>query len=126
MDTTDFPPRIERHARIIRARFALKSGLGGDMLIQNISDWGIGARCTSPHIFPGDAIDIDLPLLGTVAAVVRWVHDGRIGVRFVEAVDVNRLRFHTKGTLLCSPEKFSVAHQFEPDVRTYRPGLRSR
>ncbi|MEG3164060.1 PilZ domain-containing protein [Sphingomonas sp. PB2P19] len=55
------------------------------LVIVNISATGLMARCeTAPNV--GDALGIELPILGLVPATVRWVLGGRIGCAFDEAI----------------------------------------
>lgn len=122
---TMVPARAARHARIIRARFTLSEGLGGEMLIKNVSEGGLGCRCDCQHIRIGDQVSIDLPVVGERLGIVRWIEDNQCGIQMVEPLDVERLRFRPNTNLLSSPAPFSVAERYQPATKTYRPGLRS-
>ncbi|HEX7871806.1 MAG TPA: hypothetical protein VF475_02775 [Sphingobium sp.] len=122
--TASLPDRPARHGRIIRAQFTLKGGLRGQLLIKNISEGGLGARCDCPHVRVGDAISVDLPVVGEVAGTVQWVRDGYCGIQTAAQMDVDRLRFRPNTNLLSSPATFSVAERFQPVAKAYRPGFR--
>lgn len=119
------PSRAARHARIIRARFDLDGRASGELLIKNVSEGGIGARCDCAHMRVGDGVRVDLPVIGQVAGWVRWCHDGQCGIAVAIPLDVARLRFRPDATLMSSPPRFSVADRFQPSTKTYRPGFRA-
>ncbi|MCW3837778.1 PilZ domain-containing protein [Sphingomonas canadensis] len=57
------------------------------LLVVNISPHGLMARCDT--VFqPGDRIRVNLPVVGTLAAEVRWSLGGRIGLQFDAAIDL--------------------------------------
>ena len=68
---------------------------------------------------------VDMPLLGSVEGVIKWVRNGHCGIQTYDPLDVERLRFRQDNNLLSSPAPFSVAERFQPVTRTYRPGLKS-
>lgn len=71
-------PRDEVHHRT-RGRTA--GGLPLSLVVVNTSAGGMMARCDA--IFhPGDKLTVTLPLVGEVAAEVRWALGGRIGCQF--------------------------------------------
>ncbi len=48
------------------------------LLVVNISAAGLMARCDT-HYQPGDRLMVQLPVIGTVPAAIRWSLGGRIG-----------------------------------------------
>ncbi len=58
-----------------------------NMLIVNISPHGLMARCETDYAI-GSRVRINLPVVGVVAAEIRWSLGGRIGCQFDQAVDL--------------------------------------
>ena len=58
-----------------------------NLLIVNISPHGLMARCET-CFETGDRIRMTLPIVGVVAAEVRWSLGGRIGCQFDHAIDL--------------------------------------
>lgn len=57
------------------------------LIIVNVSPHGLMARCD--HEFAiGQRLHVNLPVVGTVIAEVRWSLGGRIGCQFDHAVDL--------------------------------------
>ena len=56
------------------------------LLIVNISPMGLMARCDAA-IQAEERIRVNLPIVGTVAATVRWSLGGRLGCQFDQQVD---------------------------------------
>ena len=81
-------PRDEVH---YRARAYDAAGRATVMLVVNISPGGLMARCDAGHE-PGAAIRVTLPMLGQVAARVRWSLGGRIGCQFDKPIDAREYR----------------------------------
>ncbi|MET0364183.1 MAG: hypothetical protein ABW169_05975 [Sphingobium sp.] len=121
--TASQPDRPARHGRIIRAQFTLQGGQRGELLVKNVSEGGIGARCDCPHVQVGDAISIDLPVVGEVVGTIRWIGGGYCGIQTQDRMDIQRLRFRPDSNLLSSPASFSVAARFQPVAKAYRPGF---
>lgn len=57
------------------------------LLIVNISPHGLMARCETCFEV-GDRIRMTLPVVGVIAAEVRWSLGGRIGCQFDQAIDL--------------------------------------
>lgn len=57
------------------------------LLIVNLSRGGLMARC-DPSFARGDRIRISLPIVGALAAEVRWALGGRIGCQFDTPIDI--------------------------------------
>lgn len=64
-----------------RTRATLSDSAPVKLVIVNISASGLMARCEAPPMV-GDGLRVHLPILGEVAAVVRWALGGRIGCEF--------------------------------------------
>jgi len=58
-----------------------------NLVIVNISPHGMMARCEREFEI-GDRIRITLPVVGVVAADIRWSLGGRIGCQFDPAIDL--------------------------------------
>lgn len=68
-------------------------GLGPDakpvaLVIVNMSAMGLMARCEISYQ-PGDRISIQLPILGTVSAQIRWSLGGRIGCELDRSIELS-------------------------------------
>jgi PilZ domain-containing protein len=66
--------------------------IGGDarqhtLLVVNISPHGLMGRCDS-MVAEGERLQVQLPVIGTIAAEVRWSLGGRIGCQFDKPVDL--------------------------------------
>lgn len=59
------------------------------LVIVNTSSSGFMARCET-RVEQGDRLRVDLPVLGAVAAEVRWALGGRIGCRFVTTLGMGQ------------------------------------
>jgi hypothetical protein len=56
------------------------------LLIVNLSPHGLMARCEA-SLREGDRIRVTLPVIGAIAAEVRWSLGGRLGCRFDDGLD---------------------------------------
>jgi hypothetical protein len=56
------------------------------LLIVNLSPHGLMAR-SEARLREGDRIRVTLPVVGAIAAEVRWSIDGRLGCRFDSGLD---------------------------------------
>lgn len=56
------------------------------MVIVNISAMGLMARCDA-DLKPDQRICIQLPIIGTTSAVIRWALGGRIGCELDRVID---------------------------------------
>lgn len=72
-ELVDFGTRFSRHGEM------------HDLRVINISALGLMGRVNA-DVRKGDAVVIELPQVGTVKAVVRWVENGRIGMEFVAPI----------------------------------------
>lgn len=67
---------------------AQSAGLGATPIqIVNISANGFMARTEAPF-GPGDSLSIRLPVIGEIAAEVRWSLGGRIGCQFTRMIEL--------------------------------------
>ncbi|MBX9731680.1 MAG: PilZ domain-containing protein [Sphingomonas sp.] len=57
------------------------------MVIVNMSAMGLMARCETSYQ-PGDRFSIQLPIVGTVSAQIRWSLGGRIGCELDQPIDL--------------------------------------
>lgn len=67
------------------------NGVGPDakplvMVIVNMSAMGLMARCDA-DLQPDERICIQLPIIGTTSAVIRWALGGRIGCELDRIID---------------------------------------
>jgi hypothetical protein len=76
----------------MRAKFVLKDGTQGEMLIKNVTTRGMGCEHGSAPILPGEEIDILLPFMGTRTGTVRWTRDGTCGIAMARPLDFDVLR----------------------------------
>lgn len=76
--------RTNRDLVDFKTTFSSHSG-AGDLHIVNISRLGLMAR-TPSALGKSERLLIQLPLCGTVEAMVRWAEDGRIGTEFLTPV----------------------------------------
>jgi len=65
--------------------------------IRNISPDGMLIECDTALAI-GDAVEIELRNLNVVAAHVRWIREGRVGVQFMTSADVEELLHQPAGT----------------------------
>jgi hypothetical protein len=61
-----------------------------DIVLRDISVNGFMGECTA-FVSIGSTVGVDLPELGTVRAKVVWALSGRLGGRFVDQIEVDRL-----------------------------------
>ena len=81
--------RPTRHG-LIRLGTLNWEGRSFPVRLRNISPGGALLE-TERGLPPGAHVELDLPACGLLAAEVRWSQSGRLGIRFDEAFDVNRL-----------------------------------
>lgn len=70
-----------------RARGTAPDGRPIALLIVNISAMGLMARCDDA-LAEGDRVLITLPVVGTIAAEIRWSLGGRIGCELDRTIDL--------------------------------------
>lgn len=70
-----------------RTRATMAGGAMVGLQIVNISANGFMAR-TEAEFQPGDTLSLRLPVVGMVAADVRWSLGGRIGCQFPRMIDL--------------------------------------
>lgn len=76
--------RDEVHYRV---RAFGPDGKSLNLIIVNISPHGMMARCEA-NLNVGDALRVDLPVIGVKLGDVRWALGGRIGCQFDGAIDL--------------------------------------
>jgi hypothetical protein len=80
----------EPRQKLLRAGTLYWSGISIPVRLRNIS--GGGARVESGRdLCPGAEVELDLGEAGFQVAEVRWSKDGQVGLRFVEAFDIESL-----------------------------------
>ncbi|HEU0134414.1 MAG TPA: PilZ domain-containing protein [Allosphingosinicella sp.] len=80
----------EPRQKLLRAGTLYWSGISIPVRLRNIS--GGGARVESGRdLCPGAEVELDLGEAGFQIAEVRWSKDGQVGLRFVEAFDIESL-----------------------------------
>jgi len=112
----------KRLARLMRATLIVSSGGSYDLLIQNVSEHGVGGRFTGARLSHGDRIVIEIPTLGRFHGVVRWQSDTRIGLLLDEELDAEHILF-TSGTMTRKKEPYQVPDRAIPVATTWRPGF---
>ena len=80
----------EPRQKLLRAGTLYWSGISIPVRLRNIS--GGGARVESGRdLCPGAEVELDLGEAGFQIAQVRWSRDGQVGLKFVEAFDIESL-----------------------------------
>lgn len=77
-------PRDEVH---YRARAFGPDARPLTLLIVNMSAMGLMARCETDYQ-PGDRLRVNLPVVGTVVAEIRWSLGGRLGCELERTIDL--------------------------------------
>jgi hypothetical protein len=116
----------QRYSRLLRGALCDASGHRHDLLIKNVSRYGVGAKFSGPGVKIGDEVQVDIPHIGICHGTVRWMRNGNIGVQLLEAVDPEQLRFQNTELTARETESYHVADRFQPVISTYRPGLKRR
>lgn len=86
-------PAVQDERSVSRDEVEFRTrGFGPDgkpfpLLIVNISALGLMARCDRA-LAAGDPIRVQLPVLGSIAAEIRWSLGGRIGCELARAIDL--------------------------------------
>lgn len=75
-------PRDEVHHR---TRATGPDGRSVTLLLVNISARGLMARCDTPYQ-PGEWLSVQMPVVGTVRAEIRWALGGRIGCQLDDVI----------------------------------------
>ena len=83
--------RDVRQPRIIRARLLHRDGEEQDIVIRNVSGFGIGASARGPAPVRGERIAIILPGGQEVQGLVRWFSGRTFGVRLDTPIDFDVL-----------------------------------
>lgn len=78
---------LERDEVHYRARASKIGAKAVPLLVVNISAMGLMARSEMPWGI-GDRLMITLPIVGAVAAEIRWALGGRIGFSFERPIDL--------------------------------------
>jgi len=105
-----------RDSMFLMAAMRRPGGEGATVKVRNLSAGGMMAEC--PFSFSrGEAVEIELRGIGTVAGIVAWTAGGRIGVSFAEPVDPRLAR---KPLGSNGPQPTLV----KPSRSMWRPGLR--
>ncbi|HEX8482145.1 MAG TPA: PilZ domain-containing protein [Allosphingosinicella sp.] len=95
----------EPRQKLLRAGTLYWSGISIPVRLRNIS--GGGARVESGRdLCPGAEVELDLGEAGFQIAEVRWSRDGQVGLKFVEAFDI---------------ESLAPAHQAERPAEVLKP-----
>jgi hypothetical protein len=81
--------RDERH-KLIRKGTLYWSGITIPVRIRNISEHGANVE-GGRTLWPGAEVELDLGEAGWQMAEVRWAEDGQLGLRFLEAFDLDTL-----------------------------------
>jgi len=76
-------PRDEVH---YRARATGPDGKSFSLLIVNMSALGLMARADTAYQV-GDRLDVTMPVVGTIAAEIRWSLGGRLGCELGRPID---------------------------------------
>ena len=76
---------LDREEVHYRTRATDMGGRSLRFLVVNISAQGLMARCEDP-LEAGEIVRITLPVVGTIAAEVRWSLGGRAGLQFTSLI----------------------------------------
>lgn len=72
--------REHRRARIVRATLVTDTGEERDVIIRNLSEFGLGGTCRSIAPVKGESVLVRLPGDVAVHGIVRWVKGQAFGV----------------------------------------------
>lgn len=79
----------QRDEVLLRTRAMDADGRGHVVTVVNLSPGGLMAR-SDAALKSGDALAVELPMLGRVGVEIRWSLGGRIGCQFDHPVPVER------------------------------------
>jgi hypothetical protein len=117
--------RSPRFARFAKGRIFTASATY-DVVIRNVSRFGLGLKCREAQLAEGEDITVELPLVGRVQGTVQWVRNGNCGVRLQQEIDPQSLLFVDNQEVRPKDDPFRVFDRFQPDKSTYRPGFNRR
>lgn len=80
--------RAQRDLVDFTASAVSRSGVH-DVKIVNVSPLGLMGR-TSGGVTAGDSLLFELPQVGRIESIIRWVEDGRVGVEFLTPIEAAR------------------------------------
>ncbi len=83
--------REERRARILRARLVRRGGTEEDLVIRNVTHWGIGASTRGPAPVRGERVSVILPGETGVRGLVRWFNGKSFGMELDRPTDLEAL-----------------------------------
>ena len=99
-----------------------------EILVRNISEHGLGARCKGAIPEEGEEVRIEMETYGKIEGVVRWVKGNLIGVALSGTLNPNMLNFADKAWDVANKpfDNSQVYGQFKPSQDFKRPGLKVR
>ncbi len=113
----------QRFSRLIRGMMEVPSEKSYEILIQNVSEHGIGARFSEEHLIAGTPVTVEIIGKDEYHGTVRWQKAGRIGIELTEELDPNSILFENDHLTAKQDGKYQVAIRFRPTTSTYRPGF---
>lgn len=85
-------PREARRPGLLRARMAGPETPERDIVIRNVSQFGIGAVCDDVPPPLGQAITLFMPHGEAIAGEVRWVEGRKFGLKLAQPLDLAALQ----------------------------------
>ena len=125
---SEHPVREPRVGKMFLARLHSARISDAEILVRNISEHGLGARCKGAIPAEGEEIRIQMEAYGTVEGIVRWVKGNIIGVQLTGTLNPDLLNFADKAWDVANKpfDNSQVYGQFKPSQDFKRPGLKVR
>lgn len=125
---SEHPLREQRVGKMFLARLHSVRLADQEIMIRNISEHGLGARCKGAVPEPGEEVRIEMEVYGNVEGVVRWAKGNLIGVALSTGINPNLLNFADKAWDVANKpfDNSQVYTQFKPERDFRRPGLKVR
>ncbi|MDF0541980.1 PilZ domain-containing protein [Sphingobium sp. H39-3-25] len=125
-DPADPSARQPRVAMLAKAQLSKGAGHTSQVLVRNVSRQGLAIKCTTVSLAAGDVVTIDLPPIGRMHGIVRWVRNDVAGIRLDQEIDPAQLLFGSRESIGTKAEPFRVHDRFQPEKNIYRPGFHKR
>lgn len=102
-----------RSARIIRATLTLDGREDRDVIVRNLSTYGVGATCRKPPPSKGELVTIHLPGGIEAKGDVRWAKGQAFGVALDQKLDIPAIETALQRRLASTP----TSDSWEVDAR---------
>ncbi|WP_225206137.1 PilZ domain-containing protein [Novosphingobium huizhouense] len=83
--------REHRRARILRATLVTLAGHSHEVIVRNLSDFGLGMTCRTIAPEKGESVTVRLPGDITVHGTVRWVTGQAFGVALDDKLEADAI-----------------------------------